>query len=57
MMMMRNILGRIFALWAAIVFIGSMLIVWIPIWLTGFWPEPKRTVNVFKIYRLRVPSG
>ena len=52
MMMMRNILGRIFALWAAIVFIGSMLIVWIPIWLTGFWPEPKRTVNVFKIFRV-----
>jgi len=47
---LREILGRIFALWAAIVFVGSLLLVWIPIWLTGFWPEPKRTVQVFRIF-------
>ncbi len=52
MKFIKEILGRIFALWAAVVFIGSLLIVWIPIWLTGFWPEPKRTIMVFKIFRV-----
>lgn len=51
MKIIKEILARIFALWAAIVFIGSMLIAWIPIWLTGFSPEPKRTINVFKVFR------
>lgn len=52
MKFIKEILGRIFALWAAIVFIGSLLIIWIPIWLMGFWPEPKRTILVFKVFRV-----
>lgn len=48
----REILGRIFALWAALVFIGSMLLFFIPIWITALWPEPKRTVSVFVIFRI-----
>ena len=46
----KEILGRIFALWAAIVFIGSLLIIFIPIWLLGYIKEPKRTFYVFKIF-------
>ena len=40
------------ALWAMIVFAVSMLIFWIPIWVTGLWKEPKRTIYVFYVFRL-----
>jgi 1-acyl-sn-glycerol-3-phosphate acyltransferase len=49
MRIIKEILGRIFALWAMIIFVGSLLIVSIPIWVTAVWPEPKRTINFFKI--------
>jgi 1-acyl-sn-glycerol-3-phosphate acyltransferase len=49
MKIVKEVLGRIFALWAMIVFISSLLIIWIPVWLTRIWPEPKRTINFFKI--------
>lgn len=48
---MKAILARILALWAAIMFIGSMLVVLIPIWATRFWPEPRRTDIMIKISR------
>ena len=51
MKFLREILGRVFALWAAIVFVGSMLLFWIPIWFTKVWPEPKRSVRVFVLFR------
>lgn len=51
MKLIREILGRIFALWTAIVFISSMLVILIPMWITGIWPEPKRTIYVFKIFK------
>src|SRR3954452_21790805 len=47
----REILGRIFALWAMIVFVSSMLIILLPIWILGLAKEPKRTIVVFKILR------
>ncbi|HWI90523.1 MAG TPA: lysophospholipid acyltransferase family protein [Flavisolibacter sp.] len=50
MKIIKEILGRFFALWAAIVFIGSLIIIAIPIWIMGKWPEPKRTIYVFKIF-------
>jgi 1-acyl-sn-glycerol-3-phosphate acyltransferase len=43
MSFIKNILARIFALWAAILFIVTMLIIFIPMLLAGLWPEPKRT--------------
>jgi len=52
MTLIKNILGRIFAFWALLVFAVSLLVVFIPIWITGFWPEPKKTIYVFKIFRL-----
>jgi 1-acyl-sn-glycerol-3-phosphate acyltransferase len=52
MKIIKEVLGRIFALWALIVFAGSLLIASIPIWITAIWPEPKRTINFFKIVRV-----
>ena len=40
---LKNILGRVFAAWAIIVFVVTMFIVIIPIWLTGFTKEPRGT--------------
>ena len=48
---MKSILARILAVWAALMFIGTMLIVLIPIWATRFWPEPKRTDLMIRIAR------
>lgn len=50
MKLVKEILGRVFALWAAIIFIGSLLIISIPIWIIGLWKEPKRTIYVFKVF-------
>lgn len=52
MKLIKEVLGRLFALWAALIFTVSLLLVFIPIWLTRIWPEPKRTVRVFKIFRV-----
>lgn len=43
----KNIFARIFAAWAILVFIISLLIVVIPIWLTNYIKEPKGT-EVFR---------
>jgi 1-acyl-sn-glycerol-3-phosphate acyltransferase len=51
MSLLKNILGRIFALWAAIVFISTMLIAFIPIWITGLWKEPGRSSIMHTLYR------
>lgn len=48
---MKNILGRIFATWAMIVFVITMLIVAIPLWVVGLWKEPRRTIIFQKISR------
>jgi 1-acyl-sn-glycerol-3-phosphate acyltransferase len=39
----KNILGRIFALWAILVFVITMLVFLLPIGITVLWPEPKRS--------------
>lgn len=41
--MIKNILGRIFATWALIVFVITLLIFVFPIWATGFWKDPVGT--------------
>src|SRR5678809_1774083 len=51
MSLLKNILGRIFALWAALVFISTMLIAFVPIWVKRIWKEPKRSYMMHKIYR------
>ncbi|TMI80923.1 MAG: 1-acyl-sn-glycerol-3-phosphate acyltransferase [Bacteroidetes bacterium] len=50
-MMVKNILGRIFAFWALIVFASTMLIVFLPFWIIGLWKEPRRSYLVHTIYR------
>jgi 1-acyl-sn-glycerol-3-phosphate acyltransferase len=52
MTMVRNILGRIFAFWALIVFVVSMLLVYIPFLITGLWSEPKRTEHFITLSRI-----
>jgi 1-acyl-sn-glycerol-3-phosphate acyltransferase len=52
MTLIKNILGRLFALWALVVFAGSLLVVLIPVWIISFQPEPKRTIAIFKIFNV-----
>jgi 1-acyl-sn-glycerol-3-phosphate acyltransferase len=42
MSLLKQILGRIFAVWAMLIFVPTMLIFFIPISLTLLWKEPKR---------------
>ena len=46
----KNILGRLFALWALIVFSGTLLIIIIPVWAISSRPEPQKTIALFKIF-------
>jgi 1-acyl-sn-glycerol-3-phosphate acyltransferase len=46
----KNILGRVFAFWALLVFTATLLLIAIPVWLTSFQPEPKKTISIFKIF-------
>src|SRR5688572_16743487 len=48
----RNILGRVFAFWAMLVFIVTMLILYIPFLITGLWSEPKRTIYFIRLSRI-----
>jgi 1-acyl-sn-glycerol-3-phosphate acyltransferase len=52
MAILKNILGRIFAFWALIVFISSLLLFALPIWFTGLWQEPNRTKHVYQVFQI-----
>ena len=52
MSFIKNILGRVFALWAIIVFIVTMLLIYIPFLISGLWKEPKRTVLFIRLSRI-----
>ncbi len=47
----KEILGRIFAIWASLIFIVSMLPVALAMWIIGLVNEPKRTEIFQKISR------
>jgi 1-acyl-sn-glycerol-3-phosphate acyltransferase len=47
---MKAFLGRLFAIWALLVFVLTLLLFFIPIWITGIWEEPKKTKYVFKVF-------
>ncbi len=49
---LKEVLGRIFALWALICFVATMLLILLPTWLMGFLPEPKRTRWFIQLSRL-----
>ncbi|MBV8252450.1 MAG: 1-acyl-sn-glycerol-3-phosphate acyltransferase [Chitinophaga sp.] len=40
MKMIKKILGTIFAVYALLLFAGTLLIVFIPIWISSFFPDP-----------------
>lgn len=52
MNILKNILGRIFAAWALLTFILTMLVILLPAWAMGFFPEPKRTTYFINLSRL-----
>ncbi|RYY61849.1 MAG: 1-acyl-sn-glycerol-3-phosphate acyltransferase, partial [Chitinophagaceae bacterium] len=47
----KNVLGRVFALWAALVFCITLLIVLLPLWALGFVAEPRRSQLMQPIFR------
>lgn len=49
--MISSILGFLAAAWAALVFVTTMLLFLLPIWITGFRPEPARTAALIKLAR------
>jgi len=52
MKILKNIAGHIYAIYAMLVFVATMLVVLIPIWLTSLLPEPKRAKILHKIFGL-----
>jgi 1-acyl-sn-glycerol-3-phosphate acyltransferase len=56
MNMIKNIIGRIMAVWALLVFALSLLLIIIPIWITGLWAEPKKTIYAFRVFRIWMAS-
>lgn len=48
---MKSFLGFLATIWAALMFILSMLVFLLPIWLTGFKPEPARTESLIRLAR------
>lgn len=49
---MKEILARLFALWAIFWFIITLLLVFLPVWMTGLWKEPRRTAILLAIFRI-----
>ena len=52
MKLVKNILGRFFAAWAMLTFIITMLIILLPTWAMGLYPEPKRTRKFIALSRI-----
>jgi 1-acyl-sn-glycerol-3-phosphate acyltransferase len=50
MKFIKNILGRVFAFWALLVFSVTLLFIAVPVWLISFQQEPKKTISIFKIF-------
>lgn len=52
MELLKNIFGRIAAVWALIVFVVSLVLIALPVWIcTKIYKEPLRTHRVFIFYR------
>jgi len=49
---MKNLFSRVMLIWAGLVFILSMLVFLPAIWISGFWPEPRRTSLLLNISRV-----
>ena len=51
MKVVKNILGRVFIVYAMIIFIITMLIVFIPIWIISLTPDPFRSKALHLVFR------
>ncbi len=49
---MKSILGRLYVVYFLIMFVITMLIVFIPIWIISMLPEPKRAKALHPVFRL-----
>ncbi len=52
MKLIQNILGKIFAVYAAIMFVATMLVILIPVWIISLLPEPRRARALHPVFRL-----
>ncbi len=52
MKILKNIAGHVYAVYALLVFVATMLVVFVPIWLISLLPEPKRARALHKVFRL-----
>jgi len=52
MTIVKNIFGRVFAFWAMLWFLITMLLVILPTWLLGMIKEPKRTFLFIQLARM-----
>ena len=47
----RNIAGHVFAVYAVLVFVATMVVVWVPVWLISLCKEPLRARLLHKVFR------
>lgn len=52
MKFIQNILGKLFAAYAALMFVATMLVILIPVWIISLLPEPMRAKALHPIFRL-----
>jgi 1-acyl-sn-glycerol-3-phosphate acyltransferase len=52
MNVIKSILGTIYAVYALLVFIATMLVVFIPIWIISLLPEPTRARALHPVFRI-----
>lgn len=50
MRFIKNIPGHLFALYAILVFVVTMLLVWLPIWIISMLPEPQRAKSLHIVF-------
>ena len=48
----KNILGYVYMVYALLLFVATMLVVLIPIWIISMLPEPKRARALHPVFRL-----
>ena len=47
----KNIFGHVFIVYAMIIFIATMLVVFIPIWIISLLPDPTRSRALHRVFR------
>lgn len=52
MKFIKTLLGGIYAVYALVMFIATMLVVFIPIWIISLLPEPMRAKSLHPVFRL-----